>query len=854
MKSEIKKLVLFFLLSFSLAFSSTIFAQKNWENAQWIWQAEDGPVNSWMSFRKSFDLATLPTSNSVTIDIAAESKYWMWINDELVVREGGVKRGPNKTDSWYDEVEIKKYLKTGKNTISILVWHWGARPDHYYKSYNPSGKGGMVLLSKIGDLTIKSDNSWKTKIHPAYGNSTVPTHRFKPENNIMFDAQKDMVGWEKINYDDTTWDIPVEKGTPPQIPWGELHKRNFPQWRDSDLNNYVNNSALNLPKQGNGTVIKGQLPYNFQMYPYIKVDAVAGKIITISADNWDANYVVEYVTKEGVQEFEVPSWNNGHNVLYNVPTGVTILELKYRKTGYDAPVTGSFTCDDSFYNTLWTKATNTLEVCMRDTYMDCPDRERALWWGDVVLQMGASFYTLDRKADLLTEKCANDLIGWKSDTGALSSPIPFSVKNFEYGYQMLSTLGMDGFYRYYLNTGNAKFVSDMYPSLKTYLLKWTMATNGLPERKEVFNKWTDWGANEDVDVTEDALYYSSCKAAVEMAKLLNIPADVTLFQGRMNSIEANFDKTYWKTGIGYYSNTTNGKPDDRANAMAVVVGLAKSLNYATIKAVLDVTENATPYMEQYVERSLFMMGYPEASLARMKKLYAPMVSNFSTTLYEGWSTSSGTKNHAWNTPNMIMSQFVGGIEPIEVGYNKYQVMPQLGPLKTVNQKVPSQKGIIDLNIKKSATDIILNLISPLNTVAVVGIPKKNLTIKSVTVNGAAIYNNGAAINGVAGISFNKENNDYIIFNVLPGSWNFVANNDEIPRLNVIKNQLKDFVLYPNPSFTGVFYLDELESWKVYTISGTKVLEGEGQRIDLSHFAKGIYLLKTLQGTIKLIYK
>ncbi|MFR7465122.1 MAG: hypothetical protein ACLUVG_09725 [Phocaeicola vulgatus] len=30
---------------------------------------------------------------------------------------------------------------------------------------------------------------------------------------------------------------------------------------------------------------------------------------------------------------------------------------------------------------MWEKSQRTLYITMRDTYMDCPDRERAQWWG-----------------------------------------------------------------------------------------------------------------------------------------------------------------------------------------------------------------------------------------------------------------------------------------------------------------------------------------------------------------------------------------------------------------------------------------------------------------------------------------
>ena len=37
---------------------------------------------------------------------------------------------------------------------------------------------------------------------------------------------------------------------------------------------------------------------------------------------------------------------------------------------------------------MWEKSQRTLYITMRDTYMDCPDRERAQWWGDEVNESG----------------------------------------------------------------------------------------------------------------------------------------------------------------------------------------------------------------------------------------------------------------------------------------------------------------------------------------------------------------------------------------------------------------------------------------------------------------------------------
>ena len=79
--------------------------------------------NTWLAYRKTVNLTDVP--RTLTAHIAADSKYWLWINGQMVVFEGGLKRGPSPYDTYYDSVEIAPYLTTGENTIAVLVWHFG---------------------------------------------------------------------------------------------------------------------------------------------------------------------------------------------------------------------------------------------------------------------------------------------------------------------------------------------------------------------------------------------------------------------------------------------------------------------------------------------------------------------------------------------------------------------------------------------------------------------------------------------------------------------------------------------------------------------------------------------------------
>ncbi|SFO14053.1 hypothetical protein SAMN04487980_10775, partial [Streptomyces sp. cf124] len=151
-------------------------------SAKWIW-APTSSTNQWVAFRRSFTLAAAP-SKALT-RIAADSKYWLWVNGTLVVFEGGLKRGPNRTDTYYDEIDLAPYLKSGANTVALLVWYFGKQGF----SHNSSGKGGLLFQSDIeagaNTTRLVSDTGWKHRVHPGYSNNTSGTQvNFRlPESN-----------------------------------------------------------------------------------------------------------------------------------------------------------------------------------------------------------------------------------------------------------------------------------------------------------------------------------------------------------------------------------------------------------------------------------------------------------------------------------------------------------------------------------------------------------------------------------------------------------------------------------------------------------------------------------------------
>ena len=379
--------------------------KENWK-AEWIWLDEEkAGKNIWLCFNKNVNISDVP--EKLIAYIAAENKYWLYINGELVVREGGLKRGPTPTGCYYDEVEIAPYLVKGENLISILVWYWDVEIS-YSSTY--ADQGGLLFEAVNEKISILSDESWSVIKNPAFkkdNGKLQPNYRL-PESNVLYDARDEIADWNTLGYDFSQWKTATAYAKGGEGCWGELYSRDIPLFKDFGLKDYKNSneyegSVFKLKKK-----ITLRVPYNAQLTPYLEVDAKAGKKIVITTENTHTGSIhSSYVTKSGVQSFESPAWFNGDFITYEIPAGVKILSLKYRESGYNTEFSGGFVCENNDMNSLWQKSLRTLYVTMRDNFMDCPDRERAQWWGDVTNEMMLMMYSLTPSSYLLYRKGAS---------------------------------------------------------------------------------------------------------------------------------------------------------------------------------------------------------------------------------------------------------------------------------------------------------------------------------------------------------------------------------------------------------------------------------------------------------------
>lgn len=782
LQSVLPTLFFFTVLNFCVAESYQ--PATNWK-ADWITVdnlPNPVPANLWLAFRKDFSLEKVPdgVQNRALCRIACDSKYWLYVNGQLIVFEGQLKRGPTPNDTYFDVVDLSKHLKQGRNIVAVLVWYFGK--DGF--SHKSSGMPGLLLDTSGLNVSGNNDNNfellsgsdWKATIYTAYEQKTKdpqPNYRLS-ESNIRFDARKDFSNnsghhWTSVNFDDSGWKPAKVLGKAPTAPWNNLYERPIPLWKDYGVTDYVNKPEI--PAVSDGKPIVCKLPYNAQITPILKIDAPEGCEIDIRTDNYQGggeyNVRAEYITKKGVQEYESFGWMNGHAVIYTIPAGINILSLQYRETGYDTEIAGSFECDDPFFNELWKKSARTLYVTMRDTYFDCPDRERAQWWGDAVNELGEAFYALDQKSALLPRKGMYELIRWQRDDGVIYSPVPAGNWTKELPMQMLASVGPYGMGLWAQTTGNFQPLRDLSPRIYRYLQLFQFGDDGLVLHRKGAWDWGDWGNNIDLRVLTNCWYYMALSNIIAVSDKVQFSKnELENATAMRQKIKDHFDKIFWN-GKEYRDPKYKGETDDRANAMAVISGLADQEKYPAIQEVLLKQKHASPYMEKYVLEALFKMGYENDAFVRMKERFKKMVEHPDyTTLWEGWGIGKegfggGTINHAWSGGGLtLLSQYAAGIT--NHLNQEFTICPQPGLLKWIKSKTPTPHGDLLVEIERKNQKMKIKITLPKETKGVLKLPKQK--IKPTTI----------AVLGNAPLETSKDDNDYLFSLPSGETWTFEA--------------------------------------------------------------------------------
>ena len=312
-------------------------------------------------------------------------------------------------------------------------------------------------------------------------------------------------------------------------------------------------------------------------------------------------------------------------------------------------------------------------------------------------------------------------------------------------------------------TGDTRSLAKFYSQLKDdKLLERFRRDDGLLETGSVRNKVSksnprgardivDWPTGErdgfvfeEVNAVVNAFYYRNLREMASIARALGKPGDAAAFAARAEKVRAAYQRAFYRASSGVYA---DGERTDHAslhsNAAALAFGLVPADRRARVAEYLASRGMAcSVYFAQYLLEAFFEAGRPESAIALMTsrgdRSWLGMIDQGATITLEAWAPKYKPNldlNHAWGAaPLNIISRYVLGVTPLEPGFAKIRVAPQVGALKLVEGVVPTAKGPVKVRVEGGS---VLTLETPAPAEVVFGGRKVTLKAGRHVVKGGA---------------------------------------------------------------------------------------------------------------------
>jgi hypothetical protein len=126
---------------------------------------------------------------------------------------------------------------------------------------------------------------------------------------------------------------------------------------------------------------------------------------------------------------------------------------------------------------------------------------------------------------------------------------------------------------------------------------------------------------------------------------------------------------------------------------------------------------ANTFFSHFVYRALCYAGRFDLVLALIRERYGRMLARGATTLWESYDPIASLCHGFSATPVYQLSTEVLGISPLDPGFTRFQVLPQLGDLDYADGLFPTVHGDIEVRWERAAERVDLDVTVPNDTMA-----------------------------------------------------------------------------------------------------------------------------------------
>lgn len=727
------------------SFETAKMHMSHWK-AKWITDKHDKQFGPAPMFRKKFSIKE--DILSARLYISATAYYKLFINGVVPNTE---KLDPGYTHydkrNLYTSIDVTKALRKGENVVATVLgngfYNAGAPVATWDFEKAPwRNRASMIMeihvkLANGTVLVVPTDDTWKTAIGPHVYNNIY--------SGEIYDARREITGWNNVQFDDAAWDAASLTSPPSQ----KLVSQAMPPMRITK-----SYSPVAMKSFGDsvfvfdmGTNLTGVCEIKLHGDEGTKVTLKHGELLKdngrVEMRNLDIYYkpieglefqTDTYIMKGQGQESFVPEFTY-HGFRYvevkaNRPIALKKTDLKAMFIHSDLDSVGHFSCSNQLLNQIWAATRQSYLSNLHSIPTDCPQREKNGWTADGHIAIDLGLLNFD--GIKFYEKWMDDFVDNQRPEGNISGIIPSSGWGYDDWIGPVWDAAMfiipDALERYY---GDTRAIQKMYATCEKYLAYLKHRENKEGTVTYGIGDWVYYHTQTPTDYTTTCFYYWD---NVLMARFSDITGKSSApYLQKANALRELINSKYFNKETGLYA---NGSQTAQAVALALNIvpekyerNVAENLNKAVAHNNYHLDFGVLG--SKYVPRMLSKYGYAETAFRMATQETAPSWGNWTklgfNTLAETWVLSpdfrDASVNHVFlGDISAWMVNTLAGInyDPANRGFEKIIIKPDyVKDLFWAKGSYKSVKGLIKSEWKREGDQIKLSVVIPLNATATI---------------------------------------------------------------------------------------------------------------------------------------
>ncbi len=738
---------------------------KQWD-AKWITHPDAINENSGVYlFKKDIELSSL--SNEYIINVSADNRYKLYVNGTLV----GM--GPARGDilKWrFETIDIRPFLKEGKNSMSAMVWNFGSVKPVAQVS---SDTRFIVQSNSPENSEVNTNKGWKTRKIDSYTFKAVIglDAYYVTGPTELFNSSSFPWDWKTAKTEGDSWNDAVELDNgqtnegmraygvvpnrflyPREIPQMESKLQYFKKVRRAsgipDASSIIQkDKGITIAANSNVTILLDQEELT---NAYVNMHFSKGKDSRIKFTYAESLYYPtggsnnkgnrnDIEGKEIKGNFDVLICDGGNNRIYEplwwksfryVQLDITtkdepleISKLQSVFTAYPLEEKASFQSSDESMKDIWEVGWRTQRLCAGETFFDCPYYEQLQYTGDTRIQSLITYYVSGDT--LLWRKAIDDYYDSRFPMGLTQSRYPSREPQLIPTFSLIWITMLSD---YLLYSGDEQFVKSKMPAVVD-ILRWfeeRIGDDGLPGKIEYWT-FVDWvtreGWSNGIPPLSDGKassiiglqYIYTINIASKMLDKFGFESTGEYYNQIAEKLKTTIKSTCWDDNRKLFSDNPEKKYySQHANVLAVLADVVEKEDQKDIIERIYNDETLAPcsyYFSYYLIEAMRKVGRGELFfdlLPSWKKML-----NIGLTTFAEEPDPTRSDCHAWSaSPLYFFLSLICGIEPANQGFDEVKISPVFGELDWINGTMPHKSGKIKVDLKKKKEKVNGEIVLP----------------------------------------------------------------------------------------------------------------------------------------------